>query len=216
MARPTPSLKRRPAKSEPKVRFIIYCEGKNTEPRYFESLKNHCNSALIEVEPVPAAGVPLTLASKAKEKAEELGLSNHKKKGLSYFEEADQIWAVFDRDEHPNFDEAVQLCKNNNIGVGQSDPCFEVWLILHFQDYDKPDGRKKVQQFCASLCKGYQANGSKTPDYTALIAQVEKAEARAKKQLQKRVDEGSPLGCPSTTVGDLTYAIREAAHKYRS
>ena len=43
------------------------------------------------------------------------------------FEENDQVWAVFDRDEHPRFDEAIALCDGHGVLVGRSNPCFELW-----------------------------------------------------------------------------------------
>jgi hypothetical protein len=44
-----------------------------------------------------------------------------------------------------------------------------------------------------------------------MIARVEDAERRAANQLAQREKEGAPFGAPSTTVGQLTAAIREAA-----
>ena len=52
---------------------------------------------------------------------------------------------MFDRDEHPHFDAAVELCKAHHIGVGRSNPCFELWLILHERDYDRYDHRHAAQ-----------------------------------------------------------------------
>jgi hypothetical protein len=216
MARRTPDLKRRSEKREPKQRFIIFCEGARTEPHYFDALRRACEDALIDVETIAPAGVPLTLARKAKEKAEELGLTQHRSKRLNSFEEADQVWAVFDRDEHPNFEEAIALCANSNVEVGRSNPCFEVWLILHVQDYDKPDGRKAAQKLLRNLCPEYDPFSGKTPNCPELVAHVETAEERAKKMLERRLNEGCAHGSPSTTVGSLTFAIRKAARKHRS
>jgi hypothetical protein len=216
MARHTPDLRRQPEKREPKQRFIIFCEGANTEPHYFDALRRACNNALIDVVIIGPAGVPLTLARNAKEKADELGLSASSSKSLDSFEEADQVWAVFDRDEHPNFQDAVAVCENNGVGVGRSNPCFEVWLILHVQDFDKPDGRKAVQTLLKKLCPGYSPSKGKKLNCAELVAHVEEAEERAKRLLERRVNEGNAYGPPSSTVGSLTFAIREAARKHRS
>ena len=86
------------------------------------------------IEVIPGAGVPRTVAQKAIEYAR-----SHRSKDS--FEENDQVWAVFDRDEHPNFGDAVVRCKESGIGVARSDPCFELWLILHKRDYDRPCDR---------------------------------------------------------------------------
>ncbi len=206
--RKPPDLKRRSAKRAPKQRFVIFCEGEKTEPAYFEALRHHCSSSLIEVKPLPAQGVPDTLTKSALEKAKQL-----RRKTTDSFEQRDEIWAVFDRDEHPKFDEAVQRCESNGVGVGRSNPCFELWLILHHQNFDRPDGRHAVQAHCERVCAGYDKHSSKTPDCSGLPAHVDAAIKRAEDQLARRKNEGEEFGCPSTTVGRLVQAILEAAEK---
>ena len=90
----------------------------------------------------PAQGVPDTLATKAAELARKLGLLPGRRKAKNSFEENDEVWAVFDRDEHPNFDQAIDRCRRAGVRVARSNPCFELWLILHEKDYDRPDDRK--------------------------------------------------------------------------
>ena len=201
-------LKRRAAKREPKRRFVIFCEGAKTEPAYFNALRKHCSSALIEVKPLPAQGVPDTLTKNAVAEAKRL-----RRKSTDSFEQRDEIWTVFDRDEHPKFDEAVQRCESSGVAVCRSNPCFEVWLILHHEDYDRPDGRHAVQAYCEKVCAGYDRHTSKTPDCSGLLAHVEAAIKRAGDQLARRKNEGNEFGCPSTTVGRLVQAILEAAKK---
>jgi hypothetical protein len=89
---------------------------------------------------VAGVGVPYTIARRATEQARELGFPHGVRKRRDSYEENDEIWTVFDRDAHPQFDEAVKLCEQNRVGVARSNPCFELWLILHEADYDKPDG----------------------------------------------------------------------------
>jgi len=182
---------------------VIFCEGRNTEPSYFHALKRIYSNALIKVETIGGAGVPYTLATAAVKRA------NSRRERRSSFEERDQIWAVFDRDDHPRFADAVTKCQAKGVGVARSNPCFEVWLILHKEDYDKPDGRHGAQARFRVLCPDYELNGAKVPPL--LVEQVEKAERRAEIQLSRRAEERKPYGQPSTTVGRLTRAIREAA-----
>lgn len=206
--REPPDLKRRAGKREPKRRFVIFCEGAKTEPAYFTALKKRYPQ--IEIVLMKDHGVPDTLARMAVEQAKRL-----RREGTNSFEQRDEIWAVFDRDQHPKFDEAVQRCESNRVGVGRSNPCFELWLILHHQDYDKPDGRHAVQAHCERVCDGYDKHSSKTPDCSGLLAHVEAAIKRAEDQLARRKNEGEEFGCPSTTVGNLVQAILEAAARYR-
>ena len=129
--RRTPKLKRRKPRLEPKRRFILFCEGEKTEIEYFKAIGRTCSKTLIALETHGGVGVPKTIASKAIEKARSLGLTPKSRRKKDSYEERDEVWAVFDRDDHPRFDEAVRECEQQKVGVGRSNPCFELWLILH-------------------------------------------------------------------------------------
>lgn len=203
------SLARRVGKRVPNRRFTLFCEGRNTEPAYFYALATQFQGTIVKIAIVPAAGVPMTIAKKAAD-----AKTPPRRKKDSY-EENDEVWAVFDRDEHPNYDQAVRLCKDKRIGIARSDPCFEVWLLLHFQDYDRPDHRRDVQKMLQDRCPEYDANGGKVPNCHRLLAQLAEAEQRAERQLAARANEGNAFGPPSTTVFHLTRAIAEAAAQSR-
>ncbi len=161
----------------------------------------------IEVE--RGVGVPKTVAQQAVKFAKSQGLAPRSGRKRSSFEENDQVWAVFDRDEHPHFEDAVTLCEKHGVGVARSNPCFELWLILHAQDYNKPNDRHKLQAALKTLRPEYDPSGSKTLNCDELLTRVEAAEQRAAKQLQNRELDDCPYGNPSTTVGELTRAIRK-------
>lgn len=206
MPRRAPNLSRRRPRREPKRRFVLFCEGRKTEPAYFEAIKRAYGNALISVDTHGGVGVPRTIAEKA---AQEAGKNRRRKKDS--FEENDQIWAVFDRDEHPRFDEAVRLCEDNGVRVARSDPCFELWLILHEKSYDRHEKRRDMQKELERLRPEYKIAGDKTPDCADLVTRVEEAERRGEESLRRRKGGGDPYGNPSTTVGRLTRAIREAS-----
>lgn len=208
--RSAPDLKRRRSQREPKRRFILFCEGKNTEPEYFDAIKRACGSALIDVEIVPAVGVPYTIAERASERARSEGLAQSSRRRMNSFEETDQVWAVFDRDEHPRFDDAVMLCNQTGVHVARSNPCFELWLILHEQDHDRYETRQAMQKLLEQVRPDYTRGHGKAPDCDDLVTRVEQAERRAEAQLTRRESSGIPFGNPSTTVGHLTCQIREA------
>jgi len=149
----------------------------------------------------------MTIAKKAIEEANARGRRRRKRDS---FEEDDEIWAVFDRDRHPRFDEAVQRCEDHGVGVARSDPCFELWLILHERDHDRPCDRREAQRELERLHPKYDGGGRKTPDCADMVRRVEEAEKRAEAQLRRREEQGAPFGNPSTTVFRLTRAIRNA------
>jgi hypothetical protein len=54
--------------------------------------------------------------------------------------EIDEIWCVFDVEwptNHPNLQEAIDLARGNSVRLAISNPCFEIWLVLHFREYTR-------------------------------------------------------------------------------
>ena len=202
-------LKRRKHVAEPERRFYVYCEGVKTEPEYLRAVRHRFKRASIEV--VGVGGVALTVADRAIQQAKELRSNRgRRRQDTSSYEEQDQVWAVFDRDDHPQFDDAVAICRSNRVEVAQSDPCFEVWLVLHLEDYDKPASSSDIQARLHKLLPEYHHEQSSSPNFETLLVQVRAAERRAARQLRAREAENRPFGNPSTTVGCLTRTIREA------
>jgi hypothetical protein len=144
------------------------------------------------------------------ERAVELLSAGKRERRSASFAEHDEVWAMFDRDTHPQYAEAARLCVSKGVGVARSNPCFELWLILHFSAFEKPDGHDSVQRHFASICSDYDQK-KKRPDCSRFVRSVVEAEARAESQLRARAQEGNPFGPPSTTVFELTRAIRKAA-----
>jgi RloB-like protein len=106
---------------------VLFCEGQASEPDYINGLKRlpaiRANTALV-IEIDPQQGVPLTLVERAVERSRD--------------DEVDECWCVFDVEwplNHPNLAQAIQLARANRIRLAISNPCFELWLILHLQDH---------------------------------------------------------------------------------
>ena len=127
----TPELSREKAKREERQRILIYCEGANTEPSYF----NEFRLATADVRCFGEGRNTKSLVERAlflKDESE--------KKGNPY----DQVWCVFDRDPQSankgghsakDFNEAIQLAEQHDLHVAYSNQAFEYWLILHFNDH---------------------------------------------------------------------------------
>ncbi|SEH28565.1 RloB-like protein [Magnetospirillum fulvum] len=201
------SLKRKPAIRDPKHRFFIFCEGENTEYAYFSALKRDFPGALIELKIIAPAGAAYTCAEKATSAVHKRGYARDS------FEKNDQIWAVFDRDETDRYQDAVSLCQRSNVGIGRSNPCFEIFLILHIENFNKDCTTRDVERYLQKIHPAYNADRKKIPDCQALVKEIEIAERRAEDQLAERDREGNSFGAPSTTVFLLTRAIRSAAKK---
>ncbi|MFH9573498.1 RloB family protein [Streptomyces sp. NPDC017454] len=46
-----------------------------------------------------------------------------------------QAWCVLDVDDFDHLDEALRLAADEDVEVALSNPCFELWLLLHFRDH---------------------------------------------------------------------------------
>jgi hypothetical protein len=198
-------LGRKTQRRSPLKRFVIFTEGKNTEPTYFLALADALTKILVRIEVLGGEGDPKTLASKALDFKRG---STRGRRDISSYEKHDQVWIVFDRDEHPKVKETIDNCRASGVHVAYSNPCFEIWLILHLQEFDKSLDRHQVQAHLEKICEGYTAKGSKTPNCDVLIANLSLAEGRARAMRARRKDEGSDVGAPYTDVDLLTSALR--------
>lgn len=199
MPRPLPNLKRRAPVRDPRKRVVLFCEGRNTEPEYFRALEKLGCLAYLDIR--GGCGSPDAIATQA------IGEKRKKTPGKAWYEADDEIWAVFDRDEHEHYEQAIAQCSASGVNIARSNPCFEVWIILHFQDYHRPDNRHDVQRILEELCPEYDRNRGKTADFSSIVLRVRDAEERAERQLKCRSDEGDEYNAPSTTVFHLTRSI---------
>ncbi len=112
-------------------KVVIACEGKKTEPLYFDAIRSHLRASAKDIVIVDHKGTdPLTIVQSAVDEVE------RQKPWLK----GDTAWAVFDGDEHrqnaaqkQNWDQALALAAAMHITVVISNPCFELWYLLHFQ-----------------------------------------------------------------------------------
>lgn len=110
-----------------KKRVLIVCEGKKTEPNYLKEFVD--KHKLHNVKIVGSGTTPSKVITCAMEK---------KNNEIELGEGFDEIFCVFDRDNHSDFESACQKAKQLNFTLIRSNPCFEYWLILHFIYSRKP------------------------------------------------------------------------------
>lgn len=191
---------------DPRPKCIVVCEGQRTEPDYLNAFQTRFPKALFRIESVTGVGAPKTLLSRALD--EKRTIKRALKKSES-FRSQDQIWIAFDKDEHPEIAQTIYNARANDIGVAFSNPCFELWLILHVQDYGKTEDRHAIQKRCQSCVDGYDRTKGKSGDFLKLIDNLEEAERRGQSLCEQRVEEGRPNSRPSTTFWELTKALRK-------
>ena len=129
---PHSSVGRRPSRRSPKERVLVVCEGAYTEPLYFGAMRDRLRLNTLEVKATKGVD-PRTLVNIASEEDE-----REKRNG----ERFDSVYCVFDRDSHPQFDEASNMARARGFRLARSWPCFEFWLLLHFDFVRAPYARK--------------------------------------------------------------------------
>lgn len=109
-------------------KVILYCEGRNTEPSYFELFKkNNC-----KVVPVVISGHGIGSCVEFVEEA------NKKYNCLSKVQrnKYSQKWLVYDCDGHEDFAVSIKIVRKYGFRVAFSNMCIEYWFVLHFYDMD--------------------------------------------------------------------------------
>jgi hypothetical protein len=116
----------------------------------------------------------------------------------------EEVWCVFDVDDHLLIAEAQEQAKANGVEVAISNPCFELWALLHFQDQRAHIERGKVQRLCAKHMPGYE----KKLNYDILRSKYSDALRRAADLEKWHDSRGTPWENPSTMVHKLVERIR--------
>lgn len=200
--------KRRPARrkafKESKPLILIVTEGEATEPEYLEGLARACKNSRVRIEVVGGAGVPKTIVESARDRKKEAKTRARREKDDNLL--FDEVWCVFDVDEHPNIPDAKQMARDNGIELAISNPCIELWLWLHFADQPGIQDRKKLKSKLKQYIPGY----NKHVDYSDYAAGYEAAVQRAERLDANAKADGEEGRNPTTGVWRLTEKICQA------
>jgi hypothetical protein len=196
---------RRPPYKDSKPVILVVTEGKVTEPEYLDGFARATKNPRVRIEVRGGVGVPRTIVEFAKtlKKEAEQRARREKDENLRY----DEVWCVFDIDQHPNIPDARQMARDNGIELAISNPCFELWLWLHFADQPGMQDRHDLQ----SMMKQHLPNCDKHVHYSDYSAGYDVAHGRASRldaDAEADNDEGRN---PTTGVWRLTESIRSDA-----
>lgn len=152
----------------PKKLFIIVCEGKNTEPQYFKKCFGG-EKFSVRIPPHGNKSAPNHLLKVVKEELRK----NDLKKGV-------EAWCVCDTDKWTpkQLKGLLEWSEQKpNYGLAVSNPNFEFWLLLHFEDgggVNNPDDCKtRLKRYLPEYDKNI--NSAQFPE-----EKIREAVARAK------------------------------------
>lgn len=196
---------RQPAFRIPKRRILIVTEGAVTEKKYFEGLISACKNPCVEFKVMGGVGVPMTIVETAIrfQRAAIDKARLEKDRNLEF----DEVWCVFDVDQHPKILEARKLANQNQIELSISNPCFELWLWLHFDDCPGP----RTSQQLLDMLKQHLPDYKKHIRFTQVQGGYTAAVRRAQLLDQWARQANAQGRNPSTGVWRLTESIRKNA-----
>lgn len=185
-ARHGKQLERRVGSRPGHDRILIVSEGSKTEPNYFNEIRRafRLHAASVVVRPSELGTAPIQVV----QYAEQLFLEGdrHRKIQARAF---DQVFAVFDRDDHESYFNALKLAesldrkhKNDNKQLVRfqaipSVPSFELWLLLHFEDIQFSIDRHEVMRRLKKHLPGYEKGCENT--FALTSSRLDDAYARA-------------------------------------
>lgn len=183
--------------------LLVFTEGKATESEYLTHYKRlHRQTTTVEIDPFH--GTPLALVKRAAE-TKRRNEKRAKREGRAH----DEVWCVFDVDEHAHLSEAIVQARDNGINIAISSPCIELWFLLHFENQTAFIERHDVQRRSKE-----KLGCEKRLDKEALELLEENfgdAKDRAQGLDKKHEGDGSPEHeNPSTNVWEIIDSIARA------
>lgn len=201
-------------------RLLIVCEGGKTEPEYLLEIRRerHLPAANVQIMPSALGTDPLNVVGYARQLFE--NGDPHKKIAPRRF---DEIYAVFDRDAHENYHAALQATAELN-GKLRSDlrqpvafhaipsvPCFELWLLLHFEDVQHPITRfealDRIREHLPGYEKGAGSHFLSTRDRLSIA--ITRAMALSERNSP---EHGEQLYCAIPRLLDALFAHQQPSH----
>lgn len=146
--------------SEAEKFYILSFEGEKTEVTYFNDFRQSeffNNSGRIEI-------VPLKREENTGTDPVSVKRLLKKTKANYGFKKTDEFWLIIDRDDwetihKKDFKQLVIDCdKEDNFFLAMSNPCFEIWLIMHLKDiseYNKEEQNKIFENAKVSKNKNH-------------------------------------------------------------
>lgn len=182
--------------------ILAFTEGESTEDGYLVHWRREFRDrVLVTVDTFH--GGPLQLVERAIDSKRSEASEERRGRGRAH----DEIWCVFDRDAHPNVPQAIEKAGAHGINIVISNPCIELWFMLHFEDQTGHLERGHAQRRSRDLLGCAK---SLTPTaLKELSGRYSDAKRRARLLDEKHLGDGSSQRSnPSSNMWQLVDRIR--------
>jgi hypothetical protein len=190
-------LNRRPSSRNIVRKIVIACEGSKTEPRYFKSIGNELRLETLQIIVLPHQGKtdPRSIIERVIEE-------RHEMKRNQAWTNGDSAWAVFDGDEHieqspEKWKSAIALAKKQKIQLAITNPCFELWYLIHFRDHFAQISRDREINLLVKHISNYEKSMCLYPEPLKPLTEqaIQRAERIAAQIQRDELDEHSNPCC---------------------
>jgi RloB-like protein len=126
-------LRRRVPARRRRVCILLVCEGAETEPNYLRSFRRKVGLTTVEVEILGQGAEIIGVVEAAIRLREQRAAEAEPSHRRAPF---DEVWCIVDterRNDNPSWERGVDRAKANGLRLAWSNPCFEYWLLLHFE-----------------------------------------------------------------------------------
>ncbi len=184
--------------------FYILTEGEKTEPNYFQSSMFRNDRTFPKINPGKCPGND---ANGLKQWAESIMKTD--------FVKGDRIWIVLDKDENDlqKLHNLKEWCEENDVGLAFSNPCFELWLLIHFNYVDSSMNKEDL---IAKLTQNLREQYDKSKDYSHIFSEKIETAVRNARTLRehngqsgKRCNQ-NPFTNIDMLIADLMKFLKES------
>jgi len=207
------SFDRRPGRRPPRKCVLIVCEGRKTEPAYFKGFckKLRLHSAEVRICGEECGNAPVSVVEFARQETQQRKRDAKQGRALLPFE---SVWCVMDVEQHgknPTLSDALQRARDGKLNTVLSNPCFEFWILLHFEDTAKPftNCDEVITTLQKVMGRPYRKGGD---IFDLLSPNIGEAIRRATSlERRQRYDDANPVPNPSTQAHHLTEFLCDMA-----
>lgn len=203
------NLRRRGPTRDPLPLILVVCEGKVTEPEYLNAFRIAHGANTVRVRVESPGGDPRALVERAVRlrDAADREARRARDPNLRY----DEVWCIFDVDQHQRLDDARTEADRSRLHLAVSNPCFELWLLLHFAEQTAHLSPRQARDRLRKHLPSYDKHVSFADASGGYGEAVRRAEALD----VRHIAAGSAGGNPSTGMYRLTERIRQFGKENR-